>query len=1493
MWITPLLKRRQRSAGNDPARTARSLKSPYPHFLSFEGHRLNGRAPFGPLGYFLVLMNLIMIGGVSATLKIGAAVTLVALGWAELLRRDTLASRRTRGTTLLDVAHLVLTLASAIAYTLKTSVYCDEEHYVCIDAIIDLVMCITLILLFSLSLYRFLCAQYTSGFVFIILVVICLTTATEFLAMELRVFQDLHVAAGFSSIATTLHITAVLLCASTGNMVIYALRDTVVICPSSSKYVVPEEEEAKSLVGVLFVVSMYRSLRTLIISKTVDLSEIPKLGKSMICTPAIKEAYRWSVKGGRTKKESSSIHSVFWAVWLDAFWVLMTHLGYYACLTARSIVLESLIAGTGSLSSMALLFVATCVGEASLTCCMNHLCSAFSERFQVLMQGAVFARMLRHSATARRFNPPGYIMSVFSVDCTTLSFGVTLIPMPAAGLLVMPLIFYMLVRRVGIEAAMACAVWLLLTTAALGFLLAKLRAVERVSLQKRDERLKHVLELLNSIRTVKMYAWERNHAKVLQALRSEELRCVLKVDIISGVLEAFTGAAGSLLTIIMYGTLWLLQPTRMLSASASFSSVYLLSLVEAFLNSLPLLMIMTNRMSFAMSRVVKLCCAEESGCEEEAMPTEKYPEAGEVILEKCSFARTKKRCGSLCLRDISLRVAPGSLVGIAGPVGSGKSTLLKAILGELHAVHGTVTVKGRVAYVPQVACVFNMTLRDNVLFGEAYEPDRYREVLEACALTRDISSLPAGDLTELGEKGYNLSGGQKQRICLARAAYHDSNVYILDDPLSALDANVSTAVFNRLLGRKGLLSNKTRLIVTSQTRLLEHMDYVFFMCGKTGAMVTKPAGLYNNGGTCNMHDVKVPGMNGFHRREQVSGEEALRGKLVQDENSAPTKALCDVMWNSLKSCGFGMVPAILLLAVSSVAASWQLVWIKRWTDSASVKGNPGDPAWIWGLALLSVGTVLSRAAGNVLVALGANRLSRLLHRDMLDRVLRSPVAFFDSTPRGRILNRFAADASTLDTRLASYSRQTVQNVLLAVARVAAIGTERLAVLGIGAAVAAIFAFGMRYLPRAVNSARFAKNAHLSRLLQHVNETAESMSVVRAHGATRRFLARFCRLADANLRLCLASVGCVRLTRVFSSASGLAVVLATLAFAIGEDPSTAGLVLNSSLAIPIIMVSLCTALLGITQIVVALERQLEYAELPDEEYPDVTDHGKLVRREASAESKTVMHPEWPTEGRIEFQDYCASYQPSKLDDCLSNITFTILPRQKVGIVGRTGAGKSSLVLALLRIIRATRGRILVDGVDIALLPLRRLRTAITVIPQDPCLVDGTLRANLDPRECHSDEELHRVLRQAHLASYVKRQPDGLRLRTGTGGERLSVGQRQLVCLARALLRRPKILVLDEATSQMDSDTDSLIQATLRDSFAASTVLTVAHRIHTVLDYDKILVMSDGKVLEFASVQDLLEDHSSTFFNMAKSAAISQGDKNQGAEEECAPREYTKL
>ncbi|XP_070397469.1 ATP-binding cassette sub-family C member 2-like isoform X2 [Dermacentor albipictus] len=324
--------------------------------------------------------------------------------------------------------------------------------------------------------------------------------------------------------------------------------------------------------------------------------------------------------------------------------------------------------------------------------------------------------------------------------------------------------------------------------------------------------------------------------------------------------------------------------------------------------------------------------------------------------------------------------------------------------------------------------------------------------------------------------------------------------------------------------------------------------------------------------------------------------------------------------------------------------------------------------------------------------------------------------------------------------------------------------------------------------------------------------------------TERFYERFCRLADQNLRVSLASVTCSRLARTFAMACSQTVVLATLVFTVamggdeyGDTPrsSSIGLALNSSLAIPMTMAMLCVTFLGMTQIMVSLERDIEYTELPKE----------------------------------------------------------------VGVVGRTGAGKSSLVLALLRVLKSTGGRIVIDNVDIASVPLSRLRTAVTVIPQDPSLVRGTLRGNLDPTQQHSDDELWKVLRQAHLADFVSSQPLKLLLETGDGGGNLSAGQRQLVCLARALLRKPKILVLDEATSHMDGDTDRMIQATLRGSFAKFTLLTVAHRLHTVLDYDRVLVMSEGSVAEYGTVQQLLSDSNSLFYDMARQAGVVFGDLQQ--------------
>nr|XP_037273578.1 multidrug resistance-associated protein 1-like [Rhipicephalus microplus] len=310
-----------------------------------------------------------------------------------------------------------------------------------------------------------------------------------------------------------------------------------------------------------------------------------------------------------------------------------------------------------------------------------------------------------------------------------------------------------------------------------------------------------------------------------------------------------------------------------------------------------------------------------------------------------------------------------------------------------------------------------------------------------------------------------------------------------------------------------------------------------------------------------------------------------------------------------------------------------------------------------------------------------------------------------------------------------------------------------------------------------------------------------------------------------------------------------------------------------------MSMLCITYLGMTQILVALERDIEFTELPKEAEVEKAAVEQKRRSGPDSTKGTAVTPlhlvdsTWPTEGRVEFQDFSASYRPTVLEDSLKHVTFTVRSREKVGIVGRTGAGKSSLVLALLRVLKSTNGKILIDDVDIASVPLPKLRTAITVIPQDPNLVRGTLRANLDPTKRHTDEELWEVLRQAKLAEFVSKQPLQLLLETGDGGSNLSAGQRQLVCLARALLRRSKILVLDEATSHMDGDTDSLIQATLRDSFANFTLLTVAHRLHTVLDYDRILVMNEGSVTQYGTLDELLEDSTSMFYEMAAKAGIA--------------------
>ncbi|CAN8001619.1 unnamed protein product, partial [Ixodes hexagonus] len=1102
-------------------------------------------------------------------------------------------------------------------------------------------------------------------------------------------------------------------------------------------------------------------------------------------------------------------------------------------------------------------------------------------------------QITRLSPTSRNDNPSGYAVSVMGIDCMQLSISLMQFPPPLVALACMPVVFYLLAVRVGTGPALCCAAWLL-AAILLPIPTSRLQnAVWRRIMRCRDERLKRLSDLLSSVRLVKMYAWEDAYMKAVEELRTKEMVPVFLVNLLDGFIDSLYSASGSVMIIILFGTLAILDPTRTLSASFAFSSVYIMSLTEMPTSTIAQLLRLRSVVALGMTRIVKLCTEEE----QEDIP-EEYKishRTGEVIMEKCSFAWTKrKECvQSPILNSVSLDIAPGSLVGVAGFVGSGKSSLLSAILGDMHCIKGTVRTSGRTSYVPQVACVYNMTVRDNILFGERLEPARYRRVLRACELLNDINKFPAGDLTEVGEKGTTLSGGQKQRISLARAAYSRSNICLLDDPLSALDPNVAARVFKQVVGNQGLLKNQTRILVSNQGHILKHMDQLLLMHGKTAIPYQRIADL--------VEDDRAPEtlrLGSDTLTSQVTVDASLEcmmseqdessGKVITAEATSSSMGTSELVWSLLKFSGVCVPICFVFFVASAVALGWQQLWIKQWTDANSPTSahDPHDPSWVEGLVTLCLCDVLFRIIGGSLLAMSARQLSVRLHYSMLSHVLLSPVTFFDSTPRGRLLNRFTVDLESIDCRLYLAGKISIQSALVTIARLSVVTTQAPPVLAVALVAAVLMVIGMRIVVRASNDLRFRESSHVSKLLQHTTETIDSLSTVRAYGAVERFCKHFCRLTDGNMLINYGFLGCYRVMRVLVSLLGLLIVLATLVSAVlfpsGQEQgdarsSSVGLALSSSLAIPMSLTSLCMLLFNLLHLIVCFERCVEYTKLPQEEII------KNVRKKKELQARASEKLVFPLHERSFSRSVYKSARSSRwyVMDAMLNYPSIKAHAGNVGVVGRTGAGKSSLVLALLRVLKASQGCIRIDGVDISQVPLRRLRSAVTVIPQDPVLARGSLKDNLDPTRSHTDEELWHALNQAHLGDFVSKHPEKLLLETGEGGSNLSVGQRQLVCLARALIRMPRVLILDEATSQMDGDTDRLIQATLRQNFAHCTVLAIAHRIHTVLDYDKILVMGDGGVLEYGSVTELLSNHASIFRSMAQSAGVvpsAASDKN---------------
>ncbi|ETW82987.1 ABC transporter [Heterobasidion irregulare TC 32-1] len=1048
--------------------------------------------------------------------------------------------------------------------------------------------------------------------------------------------------------------------------------------------------------------------------------------------------------------------------------------------------------------------------------------------------------------------------------------------------------------------------------------------IRKESMKWTDRRARLLLEVLGAMRVVKYFTYETPFLQRIFDTRKNELKGVRKIQFARSANIAFAYSIPVLAASLSFITYTLTNNS--FDPAVIFSSFSLFQLLRQPMMFLPRALSAITDANNALVRVAHLFHAETIPEAPIAVDTDQELglhvenatfewEEARAIEEDANGKDGKGHDGSdsstetlpvqrrpFQVRSVSMDVPRGALIAVVGPVGSGKSSLLQGLIGEMRAVSGKVSFGGRVGYCPQTAWVQNATLRDNILFGQPFDEDKYWKVLEHSCLLPDLDVLPAGDMTEIGEKGINLSGGQKQRVNIARALYFDADIVLFDDPLSAVDAHVGRSLFiNAILGAlRG--RGKTVILVTHALHFLPQCDYIYALNGGYVAEQGTYDELVSRGGEFARLDREFGGGGETDQQEghggnvdssvdiaQLKRELAekgdvkngkLEGRLIVAETRETGSVPWRINWTYLMA-GNGRVtgPLIILFMIlmqgSQIMNSYTLVW---WP--ANQFDRPSSFYQIL-YAGLGVSQTLFTLALGLSMDMLAFFVSQNLHSDALNKIFFAPMSFFDTRPLGRIVNVFGKDFDSIDNQLPVSMRLfaiTLANVLGAIIIITIL--EHYFIIA-AAAICVGYGYFAGFYRESARELKRLDAMLRSLLYAHFSESLTGLSTIRSYGELPRFIRDNKYYIDLENRALFLTVTNQRWLAIRLDFLGAIVVFVVALFAVvgvsALNAAQIGLVLTYTTTLTQLCSLLTRQSAEVENYMSAVERVVHYSE--DDEVP----------REAAYEKTDTQAPStWPSLGAVEFQNVVMSYRPG-LPNVLRGVSLNVKGGEKIGVVGRTGAGKSSLMMALFRIVELNSGSISIDGIDISTLGLRQLRSKISIIPQEPLLFSGTVRSNLDPFSLYDDALLWDALRRSYLVtssnySSVENVSTGestlacvsridLDTVIESEGANLSVGERSLLSLARALVKDSQVVVLDEATASVDLETDSKIQRTIQTQFHDRTLLCIAHRLRTIISYDRILVLNEGQVAEFDTPINLWAKEDSIFRGMCDRSNIT--------------------